>query len=166
MNDDDDALEGPHLEGPSEELERLARESLEAQADPSDLTGMRQRCQRVIDLYAQGHIVNAYDNFHAAWVLLCGESAAHFRLARMFARRAAGLGEARAWTLEAMAWDRWLVASGKPQRFGTQILKQHGRWSLGAVDPAVTDLERAFYGVPPLYVQQQRAEQLQRQESA
>lgn len=166
MNDDDAALEGPSLEGPSEELERLARESLEAQADPSDLAGMRRRCQRVIDLYAQGHIVDAHDNFHAAWVLLCGESAAHFRLARMFARRAAGLGEARAWTLEAMAWDRWLVASGKPQRFGTQILKQHGRWSLGAVDPAVTDLERAFYGVPPLYVQRQRAEQLQRQESA
>ncbi len=166
MNDGDDALEQPNLESPGEELERLARESLEAQSDLSDLDGMRRRCQRVIDLYAQGRIIDASDNFHAAWVLLCGETAAHFNLARMFARRAAELGEARAWTLEAMAWDRWLVATGKPQRFGTQILKQHGRWSLGAVDPTVSDLERAFYGVPPLYVQQQRVEQLQRQESA
>ncbi|MCS6881239.1 MAG: hypothetical protein RMK84_02970 [Oscillochloridaceae bacterium] len=166
MEDNDDALERASFESPGEELERLARESLEAQADPSDLTAMRARCRRVIDLYAQGRIVDALDNFHAAWVLLCGESAAHFKLARMFARRAAELGEARSWTLEAMAWDRWLVASGKPQRFGTQILKQHGRWSLGAVDPAVSDLERAFYGVPPLYVQQQRVEQLRRQERA
>ncbi|MFQ3663136.1 MAG: hypothetical protein SNJ69_12170 [Chloroflexaceae bacterium] len=166
MNDDDDPLEQPNRESPGEELERLARESLEAQSDLSDLDGMRRRCQRVIDLYAQGHITGPSDNFHAAWVLLCGETAAHFSLARMFARRAAELGEARAWTLEAMAWDRWLVATGKPQRFGTQILKQHGRWSLGAVDPTVSDLERALYGVPPLYVQQQRVEQLQRQESA
>jgi hypothetical protein len=63
-----------------------------------------------------------------------------------------------------MAWDRWLVASGKPQRFGTQMIKQDGRWSLGAVDPATNDFERALYAVPPLYVQEQRAKQLQRQE--
>jgi hypothetical protein len=64
-----------------------------------------------------------------------------------------------------MAWDRWLVVSGKPQRFGTQIIKQGGHWSLGLVEPEVSDLERALYAVPPLYVQRQRAEQLERQES-
>lgn len=162
--DDDDALLRPQHEEPGEELERLARETLEAQSGTPDPVSARRHCQRVIDLYAQGCVVDARDNFHAAWVLLCGETQAHYNLARMFARRATELGEMRAWTLQAMAWDRWLVASGKPQRFGTQIIKQHGRWTLGAVDPTVSDLERAFYAVPPLYVQQQRAEQLQRQE--
>jgi hypothetical protein len=33
------------------------------------------------------------------------------------------------------------------------------------VEAGVSDLERAFYAVPPLYVQRQRAEQLERQES-
>jgi hypothetical protein len=110
-------------------------------------------------------VVEARDNFHAAWVMLCGETQGHYSLARMFARRATEMGEERAWTLRAMAWDRWLVAGGKPQRFGTQIIKQQGRWSLGSVEAGVSDLERAFYAVPPLYVQRQRAEQLERQES-
>lgn len=161
MNDDE-TFHRP--ETPAEELERLAREALEGQASLEDLAAMRRRCQRVIDLYTQGHLRDASDYFHAAWVLLCGETAAHFNLARLFAHRAARLGESRAWSLAAMAWDRWLVASGKPQRFGTQLLKQNGQWTLGTVDPAVSDLERAFYAVPPLYVQLQRVEQLQQQE--
>jgi hypothetical protein len=164
--DDEFAPLQPQSEEPAEELERLARETLEAQAGAADSVGARRRCQRVIDIYAAGHVQDARDNFHAAWVMICGETQGHYSLARMFARRATDLGEARAWTLRAMAWDRWLVASGKPQRFGTQIIKQQGRWSLGAVEPTISDLERAFYAVPPLYVQRQRAEQLQRQEGA
>jgi hypothetical protein len=162
--DDEFAPLEPQGESPGDELERLARETLEAQAGTADPVGARQRCQRVIDIYAAGAVQDARDNFHAAWVLICGESQGHYNLARRFARRATELGETRAWTLRAMAWDRWLVASGKPQRFGTQIIKQAGRWSLGAVEPAVSDLERALFAVPPLYVQQQRAEQLERQE--
>jgi hypothetical protein len=151
-------------EDSSAELARLARETIEAQTTTTDMASARQRCQRVIDLYAQGAIKDGTDYFHAAWVLLCGETQAHFQLARNFAQRAVTLGEERAWTLTAMAWDRWLVASGKPQRFGTQMIKQGGRWSLGDVDEQVSDFQRSFYAVPPLYVQRQRAEQLQRQE--
>lgn len=151
---------------PGDELERLARETVEAQSGSGGggMAAARTRCQRVIDLYARGVLVEARDFFHAAWVLLYGETQAHYDLARNFARRATEMGEERAWTLQAMAWDRLLVARGLPQRFGTQIIKQHGRWSLGSVDPQTTDADRAMYGVPPLYVQQQRAEQLQRQE--
>lgn len=164
MDEHNEALP-PQNEEPSDELERLARETLEAQSGTADPVGARRRCQRVIELYAKGVIVEARDNFHAAWVMLCGETQGHYSLARVFARRATELGEERAWTLRAMAWDRLLVASGKPQRFGTQIIKQNGRWSLGAVEPGIDDAERALYAVPPLYVQRQRAEQLQRQES-
>lgn len=163
--DDEFAPLEPHEETPGDELERLARETLEAQAGSTDTIGARRRCQRVIDLETAGAVQDARDNFHAAWVLICGDTQGHYQLARRFARRATELGESRAWTLRAMAWDRWLVAGGKPQRFGTQIIKQHGRWSLGAVEPSISDIERALFAVPPLYVQQQRAEQLQRQES-
>jgi hypothetical protein len=151
-------------EGPAEELTRLARETIEEQVGSSDTAAMRIRCQRVIDLYASGAIEDARDYFHAALVLLYGETTAHYELSRNFAHRSVKLEEARAWTVVAMAWDRWLLAAGKPQRFGTQIIKKGGRWSLGEIDPEISDLDRAFYGVPPLYVQQQRAEQLQRQE--
>ncbi|NJN16722.1 MAG: hypothetical protein HC822_10835 [Oscillochloris sp.] len=156
--------EGATPENPSEELAALAREAVEAQAGTPDPIGARRRCQRVLDLYAAGHIQDARDNFHAAWVMLCGETQAHFGLARTFSRQSTEMGEDRAWTLRAMAWDRWLVATGKPQRFGTQLIRQGGRWSLGVVDPEISDLDRALFAVPPLFVQIQRAEQLQRQE--
>ncbi|MFV9507551.1 MAG: hypothetical protein AB4911_23625 [Oscillochloridaceae bacterium umkhey_bin13] len=163
MDADHDLPEPPH-ETPSEELERLARETLEAQTGTLDPVGARRRCQRVLALQTDGAIIDGRDYFHAAWVMLCGESQSHFALARRFAREATSQGEARAWTLQAMAWDRWLMANGKPQRFGTQIIKQNGRTSLGPVDPSVSDEERAFYAVPPLYVQRQLVEQRARQE--
>lgn len=151
-------------EDPGAELARLAQETIEAQSGTSDIEQNRIRCQRVIDLYAEGAIREARDNFHAALVLLYGETQAHYELARMFAHRATAMGDSRAWTVQAMAWDRLLLSQRKPQRFGTQIIKKGGVWSLGEVDPRVNDWERAMYGVPPLYVQQQRVEQLQRQE--
>lgn len=151
-------------EEPGDELARLAQETIENQVDGTDSAAVRIRCQRVIDLYANGALSEARDYFHAALVLLYGERTAHYELARNFAMRAASSGETRAWTVTAMAWDRWLLANSKPQRFGTQIIKRGGRWSLGDVDMAITDAQRAFYGVPPLYVQQHRAAQLQSQE--
>ncbi|MEI8307124.1 MAG: hypothetical protein WCF99_08655 [Chloroflexales bacterium] len=163
--DDEEALT-PERENPSEELVRLAREAIEAQIGSVDMAEARRRCQRVIDMYSEGLIHDGRDHFHAAWVMLCGETQDHYSMARMLARRATELGEERAWTLRAMSWDRWLVKSGHPQRFGTQIIKQDGRWSLGEVDPKVSDLDRALYAVPPLYVQRQSAEQLQRREES
>ena len=64
----------------------------------------------------------------------------------------------------AAAWDRSLLARGRPQRFGTQFIRENGRWSLGRVDSRVTDYQRALYGVPPLWYQQQNVDQLQRRE--
>ncbi|NJK82342.1 MAG: hypothetical protein HC893_14255 [Chloroflexaceae bacterium] len=150
----------------AEELARLAQETLEAQAGSSSTAAMRERCQRIIELFAKGAILEARDNFHAALVLLYGERLSHYDLARTFAWRAAKLGESRSWSVYAMAWDRWLIAAGKPQRFGTQIIRLNGRWTLGLVDPEVNDQQRAMYGVLPLYVQEERAKQLQRQEES
>jgi hypothetical protein len=161
-----DDFENQLPEDTGEELARLARETLESQSGTSDSAAMRIRCQRVIDLYASGSIEDSRDNFHAALVLLYGEQSAHYELARSFAQRAAQQGESRAWSVSAMAWDRWLLSLGKPQRFGTQIIKKGGRWSLGELDPTINDIDRAMFGVPPLYVQEQRARQLQSQEES
>jgi hypothetical protein len=153
-----------HYESPGDELARLAQETIESQASTVDLAAMRIRSQRVIDLYVKGAIQDAREYFHASLVLLYGEKSEHYELSRTFAQRAARQGEERAWTVYAMAWDRWLLSTNQPQRFGTQIIRQNGRWSLGDINHDMSDNERAFYGVPPLYVQQQRAAQLQRQE--
>lgn len=151
---------------PNTELERLAEEQLndlESDLDDRRRRGKTRR-ERVLDLYNQGAVQSPDDHFHASLVMLYGEDVAHFELSKTFARRAAALGHPKAWTLIAAAWDRSLIARGKPQRYGTQFVREHGRWSLGAIDERVTDAERAFYGVPPLWVQQQSVDRLQRRE--
>ncbi|NJN67128.1 MAG: hypothetical protein HC884_10650 [Chloroflexaceae bacterium] len=160
---DDDMIGSPFLE-PDDELAQMAQETIESQVGGSDIESVRRRCERVLALYEQGAIKDSRDNFHAALVLLYGERPRHYELSRLLSHRAAKMGEMRAWTLEAMAWDRWLLSVGKPQHFGTQIIREGGRWSLGNIEERTTDTERAMYGVPPLYVQRQRAQQLQRQE--
>jgi hypothetical protein len=163
---DEEMYENPFPEDddPGEELARMAQETIESQSAAPDAINARRRCERVLELYEQGHIQNARDTFHASLVMLYGDRPTNYELAHTLAARAAELGEQRAWTLQAMALDRWLLSVGRPQRFGTQIIKQAGRWSLGEIDDKVSDSERAMYGVPPLFVQQQRAQQLQRQE--
>ncbi|ABU59400.1 hypothetical protein [Roseiflexus castenholzii] len=150
----------------SAELERLAEEQIiDLDADAEDRVRRgRQRRARVATLYAQGKLQTERDFYHASLVMLYGEEPAHWELARLLARRAADLGDPRAWSIIAAAWDRSLLARGQPQRFGTQFIRENGRWTVGRVDPNVTDAERAFYGVPPLWVQRQAAEQLQRRE--
>ncbi len=159
-------MEPRGYEDPSAELERLAEE----QINDLDSTGEervrrgKERRARVLTLYSQGALRSAQDNYHAALVMLYGDDVAHYELAKTFAQRAGAIGEPRAWSVIAAAWDRSLIGRGKPQRFGTQFIREGGRWSLGRVDARVTDTQRALYGVPPLWVQQQNVEQLQQRE--
>jgi len=150
----------------SAELERLAEEQINDLDSASEDRSRRskERRERVVALYARGALRSAQDYYYAALVLLYGDDVAHFDLAQTFAKRAANEGEARAWSVIAAAWDRALLARGRPQRFGTQFIRENGRWSLGRVDPRVNDYQRAFYGVPPLWYQQQNVDQLQRRE--
>lgn len=153
-------------ETPSQELERLADEQLnDADTEGEDRRRRgKQRRERVLELYNQSLLRTADDNYHAALVMLYGEDVAHFELSKTFARRAAELGSTRAWSVIAAAWDRSLISRGKAQRFGTQFVRENGRWTLGKIDPRVTDSDRAMYGVPPLWVQEQAVERLQRRE--
>jgi hypothetical protein len=150
----------------SAELERLAEEQVRDRASEDEDRAIRnrQRRERVVSLYARGALRSGQDFFYAALIFLYGDEVAHFDLARTFAKHATTLGEMRAWFVIAAAWDRALLARGKPQRFGTQFIREHGRLTLGRVDPRINDYQRAMYGVPPLWYQQQNVEQLQRRE--
>ena len=150
----------------SAELERLAEEQVNDLDSEGEDRSQRnkQRRERVVALYARGALRSAQDFYYASLVLLYGDDVAHFELARTFAKRAANMGEGRAWSVIAAAWDRALLARGRPQRFGTQFIRENGRWSLGQVDSRVNDDQRALYSVPPLWYQQQNVEQLQRRE--
>ena len=142
------------------ELERLADEQLQ----DDDYTARRTRCERVCDIAVAGGISSGADYYYAAVVLLHGETPEEFATALHFARTASHQHDSRAWSVVAATWDRLLIAKRRPQRFGTQFIRIDGQWGLGPVDEQVSDAERAFYGVPPLWVQRKSAAALQRYE--
>jgi hypothetical protein len=120
----------------------------------------RERLRRAREILATGVALTPDDRYHAAIVLQHGEARDDFELAHELARRAAeeDADHPHARWLAAAALDRARVASGKPQLYGTQSIREGDRWVLAPVDPAVTDEERAAWDVPPLAESRARVE--------
>ncbi|HLM68397.1 MAG TPA: hypothetical protein VK358_12750, partial [Longimicrobium sp.] len=112
----------------------------------------RQRRVRVNELLAAGAATTGADFHAAALVFQHGDTLEDFARARELAAEAARRGHPAALRLTAMAWDRWLMKAGQPQRFGTQYMGDPAtrQMRLYSVDPSVTDAERARWGIPPL----------------
>jgi hypothetical protein len=129
---------------------------------PADLRRRDERRRaRVEQLPAQGAVTDPDDLFFAAMVFQHGPDRAHYRQAHELARHAAELGSTRpARWLAAAAQDRWRMAGGLPQQYGTQYRSVGGRWVLYRVDPATSDEERARWDVPPLAEALRRAEEM------
>ncbi len=121
------------------------------------------RRERVTELLATGAVETGADHFHAAMVLQHGDTLASYRQACELAATARRLGDHRGAWLAAAALDRWLVTSGRPQRFGTQYQARDGQWILSPVDDSTTDAERARWNVPPLAAAQARAAAMNRE---
>jgi len=133
------------------------------EADQSDRSGQidwalvgprdEKRRQRVKEILEAGDVKTADDYFHAAMVLQHGAGSADFKLAHELALKASELDadHSTARWLAAAAKDRYLQSIGEPQIYGTQFRKVDGQWTLEPIDEtAVTDEERARWGVPPL----------------
>lgn len=127
--------------------ERSARQLTQPELSLRDY----ERRQELDRLAAAGHIQSAGDYYCAALLLQHGTLPEEFRRAHDFAAEAMRRGSLPARWLFAATLDRWLVATGRPQQYGTQYVRigTHG-YAIYTVDPAVTDAERAQYDVPPL----------------
>jgi hypothetical protein len=147
------------------ELRELFEQDQEARSPGGNLsqTDDEARVGRVLELLATGEISTAEDRFRAAVVLqhtprtwcegrLTSQGTDNYLLAHFLAREAFENGHDRAGWLSAAALDRYLVSSGKPQKYGTQrsLNRETGKMELDPIDPATTDEERASLGVPSL----------------
>jgi hypothetical protein len=121
-----------------------------------------RRRRQVEALIAAGALRDPEDYYHAAMVFQHGTKPAHYLRAHELASRGAELGYRKARWLAAAAYDRWLMMTGRPQKYGTQYRAEGGRWVLWEVDPATTDAERAAWDVPPLAEAQAHAEEMSR----
>jgi len=112
----------------------------------------RQRRLRVDQMLATGAATTGADFHAAALIFQHGDTLEDYARARELAAEAARRGHPAALRLTALAWDRWLMKAGQPQRFGTQYMGDPatGQMNLYPVDPSVTDAERARWGIQPL----------------
>jgi hypothetical protein len=105
----------------------------------------------VLHFLQEGKITRAEDLYHAAMIYQHGTCADHFKLANELAERSMTLGYQPARWLYAASCDRYLLAVGRPQQFGTQLHWDKVRgWYMPALDFRTTDEERAKYDVPPI----------------
>jgi len=122
------------------------------------------RRRAALALVEKGRAAKADDAFHAASLLVESDRPAEVERALELARQAVArdpdLLAAR--PLVATAVDRARMLVGQPQKFGTQLVEVAGKWKVYDVDPAVTDAERAEWGLPPLVEAQARAADLNR----
>jgi hypothetical protein len=145
--------------GDNEELAQLFRED---QADRSPAGGQSidwsvviprdlAREKRVKEMYTAGELHTGADYYNVAMVLQHGKTPEDFLLAHELCIIAIMKGENRAKWLAAASEDRFLMAIGRPQRFGTQYRSTAGGpTELYQTQEGVTDDLRREMNVPRL----------------
>lgn len=112
----------------------------------------------VMEFIKGGKLATDLDFYYAAFVFQHGNCPDHYKLANELADQSVKLGNEEAKWIYAASLDRYLLAIGEVQKFGTQYTSTDGcTYKLEPVDPATTDEERAEYGVPSLADAEKRA---------
>jgi hypothetical protein len=115
----------------------------------------------VMTFIKDGKLATALDFYYAAFVFQHGDCSDHYKLANELADQSVKLGYSEAKWIYAASLDRYLLAIGEKQKFGTQYTSTDGcTYTLEPVDPATTDVERAEYNVPSLVEAEERAKEI------
>lgn len=112
-----------------------------------------QRRERVSAMLRAGEVNTAADYFRAAMIFQHGNDTTHFKKAHELAKKATELDPTHntAKWLTAATWDRYLLAKGKPQWYGTQFAVIDGKWYIREIDTThVSDANRQRLGVRTL----------------
>lgn len=145
----------------NEELKKMyesdVKEKREADWDDAEVVARidkkdRERKKRVKEIMSAGGLKVGADYHHAALIFQHGNTTADYKKANELAKKGIELGDERSKWLYAATLDRWLLSSGKAQKYGTQFEKEkNGDWEVAKpIDRSITDEERAKCNVPPL----------------
>ena len=151
------------------EADQLARSKNDMSVEAMEADDAR--LHRVLTLLVEGKIKTAEEQQYSALILqhtgafLCNDSVHSYSrdnyfIAYLLAKSASEKGLKPARRLAADALDRFLVDSGKPQKYGTQVIFDFKikKMIVPPIDPKTTDQERAEWGVEPLSQCLKRAE--------
>jgi hypothetical protein len=120
------------------------QESRKARKDPGD---QRARVERVLALVRGGKFDKAEESFAAASVLKEDGGPDEMLLAHVLYLLSAARGDPDGRRLAAQTLDRWLLSTGRTQRFGTQLA---GGVPIEPCDRLLPESVRKAYGLAPL----------------
>lgn len=96
-------------------------------------------------------LTTAEDYANAARILQHGNRAEDYLTAQNLSLTAYDLGDLSMLRHSALAEDRYLIAIGKPQKYGTQFkCSGDDGWQLSPIDPAISDDGRRQMDIEPL----------------
>ncbi len=96
----------------------------------------------------KGTVCTAEDHFNASFVLMTSKKADDLALSYELAQIAANAHVDRSKWLTTVSFDRWQLAQGNPQRYGTQTGR--GGRCLFKIDETVDDSMRTGWGADPI----------------
>lgn len=108
------------------------------------------RLQKVLEMVRLNRLSSGRDFYRAAVLVQRSEVFEHIVLAHDLSLTALALGEKQASAVSASTEDRFLLAKGLKQRYGTQYAKSGLNVEIAPLSDGVTDTMRALAGVPPL----------------
>jgi hypothetical protein len=108
------------------------------------------RVHAVFELVSDGRVCGTTAKWQAAWILTQGDDQETLLLAYDLAKQTMKAREPRGPWLTAFTFDHKSVAEGNLQRYGTALATNPvGYQCVVAIEPGVTDEERALYGIGP-----------------
>ena len=112
------------------------------------------RKAQVVEMHSRGEVNTANDLYHAAVIFLHGNEPKDFLTAHRYAVIASINGHRAGRWLAAASLDRFLMASGMAQVYGTQFEfnEEDGRYQmrLPIEDANILAFEKKFFNVPPV----------------
>lgn len=105
----------------------------------------KQARKEALKMLKKGEIKTPDDFYRAAMLFQHGGGFKSYAMAVTLAAVSGYLGESWGRGLYAMAIDRFLLAIGQKQYFGTNFEKVKGRWHLASYNKKTSDYERQSY---------------------
>ena len=120
------------------------------------------RRKRVGELLDAGELHSGDDFYHAAFVFQHGSEPSDYLKAHALALVAVARGKTTATWIAAATLDRYLMAIGQPQIYGTQFQRHNDGWSQEPYERnLLSDALRSASQVPSIAMQEERLAELE-----
>lgn len=107
----------------------------------------KHRLKQLSQLIPNIDVSEIWNCHYIAYLLQHGDGPKDFKVAHEYAKKAVDMGSRVTKWLYAATLDRYLISTGKLQRYGTQYRMIDGKKVYGPTDGTITEEEKSEHGV-------------------